>query len=95
MEVTQAQLEQLVAKQVEVQLADRRVSSMPRELLEFKRSIKQFATSKEDTGVNYATITSAINTLLRVKFNLKNINNLPMSKIDEARNFVSQLQQLL
>lgn len=95
MEITQEQLTELVAKQVEAQLADRHINSKPKELLEFKHELKQLSKDRSSSGVNYASIGSAINTLLRVKFKLKRVDDLPLSQIGEARDFINEIKVIL
>lgn len=93
MEVTQEQLEQMVQEQVRKAVADNHPGNVPTELATFKKEITDFAKQiSEETPVRYDALSQAFNNIIRTKLRLKRINDLPISKIEEAQKIFESIK---
>lgn len=93
MEVTQEQLEQMVQEQVRKAVADNHLGNVPTELATFKKEITDFAKQiSEETPVRYDSLSQAFNSIIRTKLRLKRINDLPISKIEEAQKIFESIK---
>lgn len=93
MEVTQEQLEQMVQEQVRKAVADNHLGNVPTELATFKKEVTDFAKQiSEETPVRYDSLSQAFNSIIRTKLRLKRINDLPISKIEEAQKIFESIK---
>lgn len=95
MEITQAQLDQMIQSSIDKALADKHPGVIPAELTQFKNEVTEFAKQITDgTPVRYDAMSQALNSVIRTKLKLKRINDLPLSKIGEARQTFDQLKNV-
>ena len=93
MEVTQAQLDQMIQSSIDKAIADKHLGNVPVELASFKKEITEFAKQiTDDTPVRYDSMSQALNSIIRTKLKLKRINDLPISQIDVAHQIFEQLK---
>lgn len=95
MEVTQEQLEQMVQEQVRKAVADNHPGNVPTKLATFKKEVTDFAKQiSEETPVRYDSLSQAFNSIIRTKLQLKRINDLPISKIEEAQKIFESIKAI-